>query len=119
VWSFSNGGDDSSYFGRMPPAVVENLLWLYTEPGDIVVDPFAGGGTTIDVARRWGAGCVGERCVWYCLAIGRETLRSVWTVSKLRTHRAVTLTVIGRRVHVGEQIAGAKWAVNARCLKRN
>ena len=54
---------------------------------------------------------MGERRVWYCLAIGRETLRSVWTVSKLRTHRAVTLTVIGRRVQVAEQIAGAKWAV--------
>jgi len=27
------------------------LLWLYTEPGDIVVDPFAGGGTTIDVPK--------------------------------------------------------------------
>ena len=51
VWSFQNGGDDSSYFGRMPPTVVENLLWLYTEPGDIVVD----------------------------LAIGPETLRLVWT----------------------------------------
>ena len=83
MWSFSNGGDDSSYFGRMPPPIVENLLWLYTEPGEIVVD----------------------------LAIRRETLRSVWTVSKLRTHSAVTLTVIGRRVQVGEQIPGAKWAV--------
>ena len=103
----------------MPPAVVENLLWLYTEPGDI---------RRRSVRRRRhhyrrgegdGAPGVGERRVWYCLAIGRETLRSVWTVSKLRTHRPVTLTVIGRRLHVGEQIAGAKWAVNARCLKRN
>src|ERR1700704_3604499 len=33
---------------------VANLLWLYTQPGDIVVDPFAGGGTTIDVAKRMG-----------------------------------------------------------------
>jgi len=38
----------------MPPQVVENLLWFYTEPGDIVFDPFAGGGTTIDVAKRMG-----------------------------------------------------------------
>jgi tRNA1(Val) A37 N6-methylase TrmN6 len=38
----------------MPEQVVENLLWLYTEPGDIVVDLFAGGGTTIDVAKRMG-----------------------------------------------------------------
>jgi hypothetical protein len=64
VWSFQNGGDDSSYFGRMPPAVVENLLWLYTEPGEIVVDPFAGGGTTIDVAKAMG------RCVWASDAFG-------------------------------------------------
>lgn len=57
VWSFSKADDDAgskSYFGRMPPQVVENLLWLYTKPGDIVVDPFAGGGTTIDVAKRMG-----------------------------------------------------------------
>ena len=57
VWSFHNATDDAgtgSYFGRMPPQVVENLLWLYTEPGQIVVDLFAGGGTTIDVAKRMG-----------------------------------------------------------------
>jgi len=23
----------------MPPQIVENLLWLYTDPGQIVVDP--------------------------------------------------------------------------------
>src|SRR5690606_8249376 len=31
-----------------------NLLWFFTEPGDIVVDLFAGSGTTIDVAKRMG-----------------------------------------------------------------
>lgn len=57
VWSFGKADDDAgtkSHFGRMPPQVVENLLWLYTKPGDIVFDPFAGGGTTIDVAKRMG-----------------------------------------------------------------
>lgn len=57
VWSFQKADDNAgtaSHFGRMPPQVVENLLWLYTEPGDIVFDPFAGGGTTIDVAKRMG-----------------------------------------------------------------
>ena len=57
VWSFPTTSDDAgtgSYFGKMPPQVVENLLWLYTEPGQIVIDPFAGGGTTIDVAKRMG-----------------------------------------------------------------
>lgn len=57
VWSFAEADDDAgteSFFGRMPPQVVENLLWLYTEPGQIVFDPFTGGGTTIDVAKRMG-----------------------------------------------------------------
>lgn len=57
VWNFQSSADDAgtgSYFGKMPPQIVENLLWFYTEPGQIVFDPFAGGGTTIDVAKRMG-----------------------------------------------------------------
>jgi hypothetical protein len=54
VWQFGTDGGDSSYFGRMPPQVVENLLWLWTEPGQIVVDPFAGSGTTIRVCKQVG-----------------------------------------------------------------
>ena len=55
VWNFSIPKDEkTNYFGAMPPQVVENLLWLYTEPGDTIFDPFAGSGTTINVAKRMG-----------------------------------------------------------------
>ena len=58
VWTFPPARDNSagstSYFGVLPPQVVENLLWFWSEPGDIVFDPFAGSGTTIDVAKRMG-----------------------------------------------------------------
>jgi hypothetical protein len=54
VWQFQQADGDSRYFGKMLPQVVENLLWFYTEPGDIVVDPMAGGGTTVDVAKAMG-----------------------------------------------------------------
>jgi len=40
-----------SYQGATPVYVIWNLLERYTRPGDLVVDPFCGGGTTIDVAR--------------------------------------------------------------------
>jgi DNA modification methylase len=43
IWQFPKADGESSYFGRMPPQVVENLLWFYTDPGSIVFDPFAGG----------------------------------------------------------------------------
>lgn len=55
VWSFGSDKDsDTTYFGRMPEQIVENLLWLYTDPGDVVIDLFAGSGTTIEVGKRMG-----------------------------------------------------------------
>lgn len=36
---------------RTPPALVERLLETYTDPGDRVLDPFAGFGTTLRVAE--------------------------------------------------------------------
>ena len=59
VWSFASnnreGGGQQSYFGACPPQIMENLLWLYTEPGEsVVVDLFAGSGTTLEVSHRMG-----------------------------------------------------------------
>jgi hypothetical protein len=57
VWSFpaaDKTAGSQSYFGAMPGQVVENLLWFYTEPGEIVVDLFAGSGTTIEKAKEMG-----------------------------------------------------------------
>lgn len=42
---------DKTYIGATPSYVIWNLLQRYTEPGEVVVDPFCGSGTTIDVAR--------------------------------------------------------------------
>lgn len=45
---------DPRFEGRTPAYVVWNLLERYTREGDLVVDPFAGGGTSLDVARDMG-----------------------------------------------------------------
>jgi DNA modification methylase len=45
---------DPRYAGRTPAYVIWNLLERYTRAGDLVVDPFCGGGTTLDVARSTG-----------------------------------------------------------------
>lgn len=47
LWQFQQARGDSTYFGKLPPQVIENVLWLYTEPEQSVFDPFAGGGTTV------------------------------------------------------------------------
>ncbi|MFT5285160.1 MAG: DNA modification methylase [Planctomycetota bacterium] len=43
---------DPRYEGRTPAYVIYNLLERYTRAEDLVVDPFCGGGTTLDVARK-------------------------------------------------------------------
>ncbi len=40
------------YEGATPAYVIWNLIQRYTRPDDLVVDPFCGGGTTLDVARK-------------------------------------------------------------------
>jgi len=45
---------DKHYKGATPSYVIWNLLKRYTKPGDIVVDPMCGSGTTIDVATDLG-----------------------------------------------------------------
>jgi len=45
---------DSKYVGATPSYIVWNLVQRYTKPGDLVVDPFCGSGTTLDVAKDTG-----------------------------------------------------------------
>lgn len=52
VWRFTKSSNDVAHFGESEQTIVENLLYLYTEPFDIVVDPFGGGGSTLDVCRK-------------------------------------------------------------------
>jgi DNA-binding XRE family transcriptional regulator len=52
VWAFGKKTNETAHFGNSEQRIVDNLLYLYTQPFDIVVDPFAGGGSTIDVCKR-------------------------------------------------------------------
>lgn len=45
---------DQRYVGATPSYVIWNLIERYTKPGDLVVDPFCGSGTTLDVAKDTG-----------------------------------------------------------------
>ena len=45
--------------GRVPGQIAGNLIYYYTQPGDLVVDPMAGGGSTLDVAKFMGREALG------------------------------------------------------------
>lgn len=57
VWAFAKKTNETCHFGNTEQRIVDNLLWLYTEPKDIVVDPFGGGGSTLDVCKVRGRRC--------------------------------------------------------------
>ena len=52
IWKQQDKTPGVTHFGNSEVRWLDNLLYLYTQPFDIVVDPFAGGGSTIDVCRR-------------------------------------------------------------------
>lgn len=52
IWTFAKKTNEVTHFGNSEQRILDNLLYLYTEPFDIVVDPFAGGGSTIDVCKK-------------------------------------------------------------------
>lgn len=52
VWAFAKRTNKVKHDGNTEVRIVDNLLYLYTEPFDIVVDPFAGGGSTVDVCKK-------------------------------------------------------------------
>jgi DNA modification methylase len=43
---------NNKYAGVTPALIIYNLVWRYTNPGDLVVDPMCGSGTTIDVCKE-------------------------------------------------------------------
>jgi len=63
VWDFPKRGDwathTSEYRGNWPPQLPRNLIMKYTKEGDLIFDPFVGGGTTLIEAYLLGRKSVG------------------------------------------------------------
>jgi SAM-dependent methyltransferase len=59
----------AGYKGATPSYIIWNLLQRYTQPKDLVIDPCAGSGTTLDVARD-----LGRRALGYDLAPARKDI---------------------------------------------
>ncbi len=63
---------DTEYAGATPSFIIWNLLNRYTRKNDLVVDPMAGSGTTLDVARD-----LKRRALGYDINPGRDDIYTV------------------------------------------
>jgi transcriptional regulator with XRE-family HTH domain len=52
VWTWAKNAEGPKHYGNSHSQIVDRLLYLYTKPFDVVIDPFAGSGSTIDICQR-------------------------------------------------------------------
>ncbi len=72
VWSFKHDrAFGIPHPGSIPPGIIANALHYFTESASLVVDPMAGGGTTIDICLA-----MGRRCLAYDLDPIRADIKS-------------------------------------------
>jgi DNA modification methylase len=64
-------GDDTPLFR---PEIPHRLIRMYSQPGDTVLDPFAGTGTTLTEAAALGRACIGIECRDAAVALVLEAL---------------------------------------------
>src|SRR5579884_3144962 len=77
VWTDTGTGsftDEKVYVVQTPTKVVERCLLLSTDPGDLVLDPTCGAGTTAFVAEQWGRRWITIDTSRVALALARTRL---------------------------------------------
>jgi DNA modification methylase len=59
VWSLPCANTAARHYAAFPESLVEQAIRACSNPGDLVLDPFVGSGTTCAVAVRLGRRCLG------------------------------------------------------------
>jgi len=77
VWTVATRPYKGAHFATFPPALIEPCILAGSEPGDIVLDPFMGSGTTAFVAKQNGRRFLGCELNEDYAALQEERLRAV------------------------------------------
>lgn len=79
VWSYPRRGNwathHGGYRGNWSPYIPRNVILKYSQPGDIVLDYFVGGGTTAIEAKLLGRRCMARDINPACVAMTLEHLK--------------------------------------------
>jgi DNA modification methylase len=59
VWTITTKPNKSAHFATFPPEIPEKCIRAGSRTGDTVLDPFAGSGTTLEIAARLDRECIG------------------------------------------------------------
>ncbi len=76
IWNDTRGEPDSIYVVQTSDLVVQRCILMATDPGDLVLDPTCGSGTTAYVAEQWGRRWITIDTSRVALALARTRLMS-------------------------------------------
>jgi adenine-specific DNA-methyltransferase len=76
MWMDTQGATDKDYVVQTSVKVIERCLLMTTDPGDLVLDPTCGSGTTAYVAEQWGRRWITIDTSRVALALARTRLMS-------------------------------------------
>ena len=76
VWSDTSAATGMTYVVETSPKVVQRCMLMTTDPGDLVLDPTCGSGTTAYVAEQWGRRWITIDSSRVALALARQRLMS-------------------------------------------
>jgi adenine-specific DNA-methyltransferase len=74
MWMDTQGATDKVYVVQTPDRVIERCLLMTSDPGDLVLDPTCGSGTTAYVAEQWGRRWITTDTSRVALALARTRL---------------------------------------------
>jgi adenine-specific DNA-methyltransferase len=74
TWTDVGGASDKTYVVQTNAKVIERCLLMTTDPGDLVLDPTCGSGTTAYVAEQWGRRWITTDTSRVALALARTRL---------------------------------------------
>lgn len=74
VWTDIGGARDKTYVVETAPTIIERCMLMSTDPGDLVLDPTCGSGTTAFVGEQWGRRWITIDTSRVALALARQRL---------------------------------------------
>jgi len=74
IWNDIQGANDVVYVVQTNPKIIERCLLMATDPGDLVLDPTCGSGTTAVVAEQWGRRWITVDTSRVALALARSRI---------------------------------------------
>ncbi|MBL8048919.1 MAG: site-specific DNA-methyltransferase [Chthonomonas sp.] len=111
-WTTTSGSSDKRYVVQTSEEVIKRCILMTTRPGDLVLDPTCGSGTTAFVAEQWGRRWITIDCSRVALSIARQRLLTAkFDFYKLRSISAEDL----ERNPNGTWLSDPTGTINAAC----